>query len=53
MEQAEMRVASWCRSVLLLDRGGELTPEWTPILARAKRLIDAPAAEARVQTVHE
>jgi hypothetical protein len=39
--EIEERVASWCRSVLLLDRPGELVPEWTPILERAKHLIDA------------
>ena len=50
-EAVEQRVASWCRSVLLLDRPGELAPEWTPILERARRLIDA--ALKRAQTAQE
>lgn len=33
-------VAAWCRRVLMLDRPGELAPEWDPILSRARQLVD-------------
>jgi hypothetical protein len=55
-ELAEARVADWCRSVLLMDRPLEISPEWRPVLRLARKLIDASSGRitrTRVQTPQE